>query len=239
MNEQSPDFTEKIALAKTDKQALNRIIVEYMPFIKKCVSGVFFKKQPREDNLTEAMLGFIHSVQTYQSGLGNFIAYAQTVIRNRLIDAARREANIQKPLFSISAAVEEKDILWEYELSQRNYDIAEEQKNLQLEIIDINSELARWGFDLKSLIKNCPKQDRSRRVCHGIAQKALEDRELVAEMLRTRRAPVKQLASAAGCSEKIVDKYRRYIAAVIIIAEGNYPYIHSFLPRFFDQEESL
>ncbi|MDR2535000.1 MAG: sigma-70 family RNA polymerase sigma factor [Treponema sp.] len=239
MNELSQDFTEKIILAKTDKQALNKIIVEYMPFIKKCVSRIFFKKQAREDNLTEAMLGFIHSIQTYQIGLGNFIAYAQTVIRNRLIDAVRREANIQKPLFSISAAVEEKDILWEYELSQRNYDIAEEQKNLQLEIIDINTEFAQWGFDLKSLVKNCPKQDRSRRVCHRIAQKALEDRELVAEMLGIRRAPVKQLAAAGGCSEKIVDKYRRYIVALIIIAEGNYPYIHSFLPRFFDQEESL
>jgi RNA polymerase sigma factor len=233
----SLSFNEKLVLAKTDKLALNRFIGEYMPFIKKCAGGVSFKGEARRENLSEAMLGFIRSVETYKAENGAFIPFAQTVIRNGLIDAARREMKIQKPLFSIFSAVNEKDTQWEYDISQRNYDLLEEQENLRVEITDINAEFSQWGFDCFDLVRECPKQERSRQTCHVIARKALESETLVAEVLRTRKLPVKQLADSTGISEKVVEKYRRYIAAVIVIIAGNYPYIHTFLPHFFDQEE--
>ena len=37
-----------------------------------------FGSQSKEDNLTEAMLAFAHSVQTYKEDFGSFIAYART-----------------------------------------------------------------------------------------------------------------------------------------------------------------
>jgi RNA polymerase sigma factor len=209
-----------------------------MPFIKKCTADVFFKKQARQDNLTEAMLAFAHSVQTYDPNDGTFIAYAGTVIRNRLIDAARKEIKIQKPLFSLSAAVDEKDIQWEQDTARRSYDRAEEQKNLQSEINDINAEFAPWGFEWTKLAKNGPKQKRSRRTCHIIARKALENSSLVAGMLRTHQLPIKELSAITGFSEKILEKYRQYIAAIIMILEGDYPYIHSFLPHLDEEELS-
>jgi DNA-directed RNA polymerase specialized sigma subunit len=79
----------RLELAKTDKHALNTLLHDYMPFIKKCVSAVFFKNQSKTDNLTDAMLAFAHSVQTYKSERGAFIHYAAEVIHNRLIDNAR------------------------------------------------------------------------------------------------------------------------------------------------------
>jgi RNA polymerase sigma factor len=233
----SLSFNEKLALAKTGKMALNKFIGEYMPFIKKCVGGVFFKGEARRENLSEAMLGFIQSVETYNAEDGAFIPFAQTVIRNRLIDAARREIKIKTPLFSISPAANEKDTPWEYEISQRNYALLEEQENLRMEITDINAEFSQWGFDCFDLVRECPRQERSRRTCHIIARKALENETLVADVLRTCKLPVKQLAGSTGISEKVIEKYRRYIAAVIVIIAGNYPYMHTFLPHFFDQEE--
>jgi RNA polymerase sigma factor len=230
---------EQIALAQNDKQVLNRLINNYIPFIKKCVSAVFFKGQARYDNATEAMLGFIHSVRTYRPEAGAFLPYAQTVIRNRLINAARREAKIQKPLFSVSAAIDEKDIQWEQESAERHYTDVEERNNLRMEITEINSAFSQWGFDLETLVRRCPKQERSRRTCHDIARKALQDRALIAEMITTRRLPAARLAALAGCSEKTLEKYRRYISAIVLIMEGNYPYMRSFLPQFFDTEGTL
>jgi RNA polymerase sigma factor len=232
-----PALHEKLALAKTDRLALNRFIGEYMPFIKKCAGGVFFKGEARRENLSEAMLGFIKSVHTYKAEYGAFIPFAQTVIRNRLIDAARREMKIQKPLFSISPAANEKDTFWEHDLAQRNYDLLMEQENLRMEITDIDAEFSQWGFACFDLARDCPKQERSRRTCHRIARKVLESETLTAEILRTRKVPVKYLADSTGISEKVIEKYRRYIAAIIVIIAGNYPYMHTFLPCFFDQEE--
>ncbi|MDR1388834.1 MAG: hypothetical protein LBJ31_02530 [Treponema sp.] len=236
MNELSGELAEKLSLAKTDKFALNRIIIEYLPFIKKCLSGVFFKVEMQRDYLTEAMLAFIHSVQTYRPESGAFIPYAQTVIRNRLINAAKKEMRLKKSFFSISTNSGEEELAWDTESAQRQYDFLEEQKNLQTEIIEINNEFSQWGFDVAILKKSGPKQERSRRVCHGIARKVLENPELAAEMTQTRKLSIQRLVSLSGVSEKTLEKYRRYIAAVIIIMRGDYPYIHSFLPHFFDGE---
>jgi RNA polymerase sigma factor len=230
-------LTEKIEPAKSDKLVLNHIIIEYLPFIKKTLGSVVFKAEARRDYFTEAMLAFIQSVQTYRPEDGAFIPYAQTVIRNRLINAANKEIRLKKSFFAVSTNNDEKEPAWEAETAQRRYDFLEEQKNLRMEIIEINIEFSQWGFDVAILEKNGPKQERSRRVCHGIARKALAHPGLVTEMIKTRKLPIQRLAVLSGVSEKTLEKYRRYIAAVIIIMCGDYPYIHSFLPHFFDGED--
>jgi RNA polymerase sigma factor len=112
----------RLELAKADKHALNTLLHDYMPFIKKCVSGVFFKAQSRADNLTDAMLAFTHSVQTYHPENGAFVQYAAVVIRNRLIDNARKERAVQNPLFSLYAGGDEKDAAWETGISLQAFD---------------------------------------------------------------------------------------------------------------------
>jgi RNA polymerase sigma factor len=238
-NELPAAFSEEIALAKVDKHSLNQLINAYTPFIKKCISGIFVKGQARRDYLTEAMLGFIQSVKTYNEEKGAFISYAQTVIRNRLINAAKKEAAIQKPLYSIAAQKDEKIIQWEFESAERQYNDLIAQKEAQAEIAELNSTFAQWGFTWPDLLKNCPKQSRSRSSCYEIVRALLEDRPLLAEMIRTGKLPIQQLSALTGHSRKIPEKYRRYISALVLIIEGDYPYIHSFLPQFFDKEETI
>ncbi|GHT55254.1 hypothetical protein FACS1894109_01460 [Spirochaetia bacterium] len=226
-----------VQLAKTDKHALNALLHDYMPFIKKCVSGVFFKGQSKEDNLTDAMLAFAHSVQTYNPEHGAFIQYAAVVIRNRLIDNARKEIALQKPLFSLSARVDEKDITWEADTARQVYNRAEEENNLRFEIDALNTEFSEYGFSWAALLKNCPKQERSRRICQRIAAAVRENPELLAGMLKTRQLPVTRLAETFP--RKALEKYRQYIVSLIILASGDYPYVYSFVPQFFTGEETV
>ncbi|MDR0442338.1 MAG: hypothetical protein LBH44_02910 [Treponema sp.] len=239
MNEPPVVLSEKISLAKNDKRSLNQLIKEYTPFIKKCISGVFYNGQMRRDHLTEAMLGFIQSVKTFHEDKGAFIPYAQIVIRSRLINAAKKEAAIQKPLFHIIETSQEdkKDTQWEYESAERQYYELMARKEAQMEITELNSTLTQWGFTWSDLVKNCPKQNRSRCSCHEAVQTLLADKPLLAEMLKTGKLPIKRISAISGQSEKSLEKYRRYISAIVLILEGDYPYIHSFLPQFFDKEE--
>jgi RNA polymerase sigma factor len=211
-----------------------------MPFIKKSVSGVFLKNQMRQDFLTEAMLGFIQSVKTFREDNGLFISYAQIVIRNKLINAAKKEATIQKPLSSIAAGSQndEKGIQ-EYEAAERQYNDLVARKEAQMEIGELNRSFAQWGFNWSDLSKGCPKQSRSRSSCHEVVHALIADKQLLAEMLKTGKLPIKRVSSLTGKTEKMLEKYRRYISALVLIIEGNYPYIHSFLPHFFDKEEIL
>jgi RNA polymerase sigma factor len=241
MNEVPAVLSEKILLAKTDRRSLNQLINEYTPFIKKCVSGVFFQGQKRRDYLTEAMLGFIQSIKTYHEEKGAFIPYAQIVIRNRLINAAKKETAIQKPLFSINAVFgnDKKDIQWENESAERQYLELAAQKEVQMEIAEIKSIFTKWGFTWSDLLKNCPKQNRSRKSCFKAVHALFENKPLLKEMLKTGKLPIKKISAVTGHSEKTLEKYRRYISAIVLILEGDYPYIHSFLPQFFDKEEIL
>jgi RNA polymerase sigma factor len=181
------------------------------------------------------MLAFARSVQAYRPEHGAFIQYAATVIRNRLIDNARKELAVHKPLFSLSAKVDEKDIEFEAGISLQVFDRAEEEKNLRLEIEAVNDEFSEWGFSWATLLKKCPKQERSRAVCRRIAQTVEDSPALLADTLRTRRLPIARLAETFP--RKTLDKYRQYIAALIILSQGDYPFVCSFVPQPFGGEE--
>jgi RNA polymerase sigma factor len=228
-------LTARLETAKTDKYALNALLHDYMPFIKKCVSGVFFKWQTKADNLTDAMLAFAHSVQTYNPEHGAFIQYAAAVIRNRLIDNARKEIAAQKHLFALSVKADEKDILWEADISREVFNRAEEEKNLRLEIEAVNGEFSNWGFSWATLLKKCPKQERSRRICQRIAEAVRKSPALLADTLESRQLPATRLAQTFP--RKALEKYRQYIAALIILSRGDYPYVYSFVPQSFGEEE--
>ena len=223
------DLETQLQAAKADKRVLNTLLHNYLPFIKKCVASVFFKDQLKADNLTDAMLAFAHSVQTYNPEQGAFIQYAAAVIRNRLIDNARKELQVQKRFFSFSDKTGGSSTIWETSLSLQSYDRAEEEKQLSDELESINAEFTKWGFSWTTLLKKCPKQERSRRAALGIARAVLEDPLLLADALKTRQLPVSRLAETF--SRKALEKYRQYIAALIIISQGNYPYVYSFVPH--------
>ncbi|MDR2029241.1 MAG: hypothetical protein LBP93_06865 [Treponema sp.] len=226
----------RLELAKTDKRALNTLLRDYMPFIKKCVSAVFFKDQARADNLTDAMLAFAHSVQTYNGEQGAFISYAAAVIRNRLIDNARKERPVQN-LLSVSAKADEKGRPWEADISLQAFYRAEEENNLGLEIEAVNGEFSQWGFSWATLLKKCPKQERSRRICRRIAETVRESPGLLEVTLKTRQLPVTHLAKIFP--RRAIEKYRQYIAVLIILSRGDYPYVYSFVPQSFTKEDRL
>jgi RNA polymerase sigma factor len=233
----SMSLAEQVQAAKTDKHILNTLLHEYMPFIKKCVANVFFKGQSRADNLTDAMLAFTDSVQTYSEERGAFIQYAAVVIRNRLLDNARKELTAQKHLFSLSASINENDTTWETGTSREIFARAEEERKLRLEIEAVNGEFSQWGFSWASLLKKCPKQARSRAVCQRIAETVRQSPGLLADMLQSRRLPLARLSGTFP--RKLLEKHRQYIVALIILSQGDYPYVYSFVPQSFAGEGKI
>jgi RNA polymerase sigma factor len=228
-------LVEKLELAKQNKRGLNALILEYTPFIKKSAAFVFFNIQQRQEALTEAMLAFVHAVQTYNEANGAFINYAGMVIRNRLLDTARRETKIQKRFFAFPFGSSKNDknaVELEHDVSRQIYDSAKEKENLRMEITEVNTEFSSWGFNWKLLMKKCPKQERSRRVCFAAVKAILETPGLTELIIRKRQLPVTELAANMGFSQKTLEKYRHYIVALIVLLQGDYPYIRAFLPQF-------
>lgn len=237
MNEITPannavsSLPERLALARTDRGELVSLIRDYTPFIKKSVSAVMFRTQSREDNLTEAMLAFAHSIQTYREEYGSFVAYARTVIRNRLIDSARSELAYKNHIHYEDTSDDEGGMPnWDSEMAVAAFNRQEEEKNLALEIEAANAEFTEWGFSWATLQKKCPKQERSRRICQSVARVVLSSPALLSETLAKKQLPAVRLAETFP--KKALEKYRIYIIALILIQKGEYPYVYSFVPQY-------
>ncbi|MBQ7538145.1 MAG: hypothetical protein IJT42_04190 [Treponema sp.] len=222
---------ERLSLAQSDRGELSSLIRDYTPFIKKCVTAVMFGSQSKEDCLTEAMLAFAHSVQTYKEEFGSFVAYARTVIKNRLIDSARSELAYKNHIHYEDGSDDEGGLpSWDSDMAIAAFNRQEEEKNLALEIEALNEEFEKWGFSWASLQKKCPKQERSRRICQQIAHAVLSSPALLSETLSKKQLPAARLGETFP--KKALEKYRIYIIALILIQKGEYPYVYSFVPQY-------
>jgi RNA polymerase sigma factor len=227
-------LVKKLELAKQDKRTLNALILEYIPFIKKNIAVFFYNREGRQDALTDAMLAFVHAVQTYNPENGSFIAYATTVMRNRLINFAKKEHRERKRFIFFSAKDDETVSDWENNISQQLYDFEEEQRNLDIELNEVDTVFSHWGFDWDRLATKCPKQKRSRNACFAIARQIIGNISVFETMMKTFQLPINDLVSREVGSKKTLEKYRQFIVAIVILIKGDYPYIRAFLPQFFD-----
>ena len=87
------DIVSQVRSAKTDSEAADALIRQYMGFIRS-ETVKFLHTAPEnghEDELSIAMLAFYEAVLAYEKSRGAFLPYAARAIKNRLIDHYRTE----------------------------------------------------------------------------------------------------------------------------------------------------
>lgn len=225
----------RIALAKQDRRELDQFIKDYLPFLKKQVSSLPSVPMEYEDMLSIAMLTFAGCVQQYQPEKGGFLGFAQTCIRNRLIDEGRKNARQSTHLIPLYS--EEQTLALAETASLQQYDRDQEREALCAEIDGLAACLQPFGVTFAELTKICPRQRRARQQCVAFASFVAQSPALHHKLLFQHRLPQKELAEAFGVSVKTIEKHRKYIIALTMLLLGDYPYICAFLPQ--DQEVKL
>ena len=89
----------QVYAAKTDPEAADALIGQYMGFIRS-ETVKFVHAAPEdghEDELSIAMLAFYEAVLGYEKSRGAFLPFAARAIRNRLIDHYRTERRALPP----------------------------------------------------------------------------------------------------------------------------------------------
>lgn len=219
------DITGRIYDAQNDSVKLNKLIEDFLPFIRRCVARSRATKQSQEDALTLAMLTFADCVMAYDPDKGAFLSFVQTAIRNRLVDDFRAEQkHAAVPL------LEENAESWETKLSVEEHRRQLEAAALRLEIEEVADILTRWNTSFAELAKNCPKQKRTRAQCQYIAELILRNDIWRKQFFDKRRLPSKEMCDTFGVSAKVLEKYRKYIATLCVIQYGDYPMLRAFLP---------
>lgn len=224
------ELENRIALAKSNRHALDSLLSDYLPFIKKQISAANLSLD-FDDMLSIAMLTFSGCVAQYETGKGNFVAFAAASIKNRLIDEARKEGRYTGKVLSlfhedgtVAPHVEE--------ISLQQYNVEAQRQTLAYEIDALSVELLPFGVTFQELPKISPRQERARALCFGIAKLLLADANMKNQLFLHKKLAQAELASRLNISAKTVEKHRKYVVTLAVLMAGDYPNIKAFLPQY-------
>ena len=213
MNPQPP--YDLLARAQAgDNDARNDLITSFQPFILK-VSARFCCRRldwQNDEELSVAMLAFNEAIDGFNAQQGAaFSSYAYLVINRRLTDYMRKEnkhrthsiphEEIPEPVYS-AAAKSDNDferIFWKEEMHIFSH------------------QLGVYGISLKDLVAGSPKHKRVRLILAGIAHNMSNDQEMVYQVKKTYRLPIKEICEKYRVRRKFVETWRRYLLALFVI----------------------
>ena len=222
----------KIENIRMDADELNRFVEEYKPFIAACSEKVAgrYMAYGHDDELSIAMMAFVEAINSFNQSKGNFFSFSRNVIKRRLIDYYRGEQRHSR-VISLNMYVEEQDE--DFDLSTgdsvRIYSEQRLAELRRLELKELGSELADWKISFSDLAEASPRHDKTKRQCGDIAGLILSRPEILQQIMTKKYLPVAEIEKAMKVPRKLIERFRKYIIAVVIIAVGDYEYIRDYI----------
>ena len=227
------DETELALRAARDERAREELIRRQEKNILRIASRAkhrFVTKS--DDEWSIALYAFSRAIDTYERSKGGFLSYAETLIRRSLIDAHRAETKYEREI-AVSPDTFEGETEDEapgavlYAVVESSVRAADTR--LRDEILAANAALAAFGFRFFDLTNCSPKQAKTRIVCDRAAEALLGRPADLERLFRTKQLPMQTLIRRDGISKKILDQYRRYIIAAVVLQTGDYPMLAGYI----------
>lgn len=227
------EITSQVYAAKADMQKADALIRAYIPYIRKAASQYMERAcTEQDDELSIAMIAFHEAIQGYKKEKGSFLAYASLLIKNRLIDYHRKQERHQNVLSLEEERGEEKRPLGEQLADTRDY--FEESTNLEAtrqEIQELSSVMESFGVSFTDVSEHSPKQERTLEACTRAIRYGAEQKDLLDELLQTKKLPLAQLVKGSGVERKTLERHRKYVLAMLLIQTNGYEIIRGHLHR--------
>ncbi|KRQ86203.1 RNA polymerase sigma factor SigI [Caloramator mitchellensis] len=209
------------------KNNKEELINENKKFIYNVVSSICKRRMEWEndDELSIALIAFNKAIDKFEKEKGNFYSYAKMLIKNSIIDYFRK--NKEKYILAFQ---EDEIVELDYKNSINDYEAENERKMMTLEIIEFSKRLQEFGIELKDLVNNSPKHKDTRDELLNLAMVIAGDSELIENINKTKMLPIKKISQITLKKEKFVEKWRRYlIALIILLSNDEFEYIKSYL----------
>ncbi len=223
---------DRVEKAKNNLDEINKLIEEYKPFIASTIqkrTGRFLE-YGRDDELTIGMLAFKEAIDSFDKSKGRFLNFAKHVINLRMIDYYRKTKK-EGSIISLELINQQDDeniidigavrALEEYEKEKEN-------EARKLEILQYKNELSNWQIEFSDLVKISPKQEKLRRLYKDVARLIIDNKELLDILVDKKRLPIKEIEKLTGIHRKKLERGRTYIISLVIVMEGDYPYLKEY-----------
>ena len=217
--------------AKEDLQKASDLIQMYSPFIRSETSKFLSRIcTDQDDEFSIAMMAFHEAIMGYSKSRGAFLHYASMLIHNRLIDYQRKESRHRGQVSLDAKSGQEGSTLMEELAAEKDY--IEESVNLEAtkqEIEELSAVMKNFGVNFSDVADNSPKQERTLEACSTAICYAVANKQLLDELLKTKKLPMAQLALGTGVERKTLERHRKYILVMLLIQTNGYEIIRGHL----------
>lgn len=218
-----------MSLEKDLNNNRNDFIEKSKKFIYNVAANICKKKLQWEndDELSVALIAFNKACESYVEDKGNFFGYSKVLIKNAIIDHFRKSTNNPYLTFSTEdnqlEYIDAKNSMTSYELEQENIKRGEEIKLF-------NDELKKYGLSFEVLAESSPTHRDTRDKLLNLAFNCANQPSILEYVHKYKMLPVKQICLLTNSNRKLIEKWRRYILALILIfSNKEYVYIRSYL----------
>ena len=231
-------FNEKISIqerveqAKTNEEALNALISDYLLFIRSEASkatGRIVTEQ--DDEFSVAMIGFHEAIKSYEESRGAFLKYASVIMKNRLIDEHRKQKRhmMHTSIDELISEDGETSVVESITDDKDQYTQLDFQEATRQEIEELIFQLKEFGLTLTDIAENCPRQERTLESCYKVLKFAVDNPLIITTMKRTGKLPLAVIASGTGIERKTLERHRKYLLALLLIYSNGYEIIRGHL----------
>lgn len=239
--ENEHQIIKAVYAAKEDLHRADDLIRDYIPFIRseasKCTSKLITEQ---DDEFSIAMIAFHEAILGYEKGRGAFLGYASMLIRSRIIDYRRKEARHRGNISLYAESGDDEKTIMDELADER--DCFEESANLEAtkqEIDELSAAMADFGVSFSDVADNSPKQERTLKACASVIRYASENKQMLDELLRTKKLPLAELVHGSGVERKTLERHRKYILAMLLIQTNGYEIIRGHLRHVLKREGGM
>lgn len=221
--------------ASKNERAREQLIRDHEQIILRTASTVSRRYVDRsDDEWSVALCAFSRAVDLYDGTKGDFLPFAQMLIRRELVDAfrsdARRASELSVAPHVLDGSAEPEEDTESVYLAVVRDSVEAADRSLHDEIVAANAMLSEYGFRFFDLTECSPQQEKTRRECAAAIRALLRDPPLLVELLRqNHKLPMAELQRLSGVSRKTLDRYRKYIIMAALILSDDYPQLADYL----------
>ena len=191
-----------------------------------------------DDEWSVVLYAFSRAIDAYETGKGDFLPFARTLMRNSLIDYYRLQAKYAQEI-SVAPEIMEGN---SEEVEEDPVYLAVARKSRQVgdtslhdEILAANEMFSSFGFSFYDLTECSPKQEKTRRECINAVKYLLNSSGSCLSLMNSGKLPIREIKKNTGTSVKTIDRYRKYIIAVVIILREDFPHLADYLKPFREE----
>ncbi|PKM77470.1 MAG: hypothetical protein CVU90_06380 [Firmicutes bacterium HGW-Firmicutes-15] len=210
-----------------DERALEDIYDDLLPFCLRVASKTcnrYITIQDEESSI--AQISILEAFQKYQPDRGSFYSFLGQVIRNRIIDFKRRENKSQSIPFSDLG--DNKDAYNE-PVDDDYFEKILDDLDRQQEIEKFKNMLSEYQISFEDLYKVSPRHSGAREKAMKVAGLIARSSELSKHLLVKKSLPARVLEEKFDINHKLLDRYRKYIIAGVLILKYEFSYLKPYV----------